>query len=302
MDFAARIRAGWAGSAVAIAAACAGAPPEPPAPAAAPRAATVAARPGESACQAAGRLGVSVAALRAANALREPDDRPLGARPLAVPPRAPLEHRIRSGETLARVAAWYGHSVGDLAQANGLADPDRIVAGADLRIPPGARTGCPPPPMVARAPSPPPVSAGPRRTPAAPRQPAAAGPAAQPAPSAPSPELLARADDQLERASLRYDAADFTAVVAHARSAQDLLAAQPDHPAVVERRARAAWLAGLGHAGLDDRENAAHALREAIALRPELRDDPRLSPRILSLLENGPAEDGGGAVAADSVP
>src|SRR5687767_13410867 len=83
-----------------------------------------------------------------------------------------------------------------------------------------------------RAPSPPPAAARPpgvKAARAAPRTPA----------PGPPPELLARADDQLERASARYDAADFQATVRLARSAQDLLAAQGGHPAIVERRARA---------------------------------------------------------------
>jgi hypothetical protein len=263
-----------------FAAACAGSRPGAPAPASVPPTATVAARPGETGCQAAGRLGVSLEALRAANALGGPAQQTLGARRLAVP-AAPLEHRVLPGQTLSRVAAWYGHSTGELARANGIADPDRIAAGERLRIPAGARTGCPPPAVVARAKHPPAVSAPPPRKGAAVRTRA-------PAVHEPAPELLGRADDRLESATHRYDAADFRAALALARSAGDLLATQPDHPAVVERRARAAWLTGLAHAGLDEREDAALALREAIALRPALRTDPRLSPRIASLLESEP--------------
>jgi len=298
MGFAGTARTGWVSAAVALAAACAGAPPEAPAPAAS-FAASTAARPGETTCQAAGRLGVSVEALRAANQIREPSDRPLGERRLRVPSASALDHHILPGQTLSRVAAWYGHSVRDLERANAIDDPDLIVAGGRLRIPPGAQTGCPPPPVVVRAPNAPAVSAGPRGPAAArpPQRVAARSETHRSAPD-PPPDLLARADAQLERASLRYDRADFHAVVALARDAQDLLAAPAAHPAIVERRARAAWLAGLAHAGLDDRENAVLELREAVALRPALRDDPRLSPRIMALLEGGPSEETGGAVAA----
>jgi LysM repeat protein len=265
-------------SGVLLAAACASpraAPPEAPRSSAQP--AGVAARPGETLCQAAGRLGVSLDALRAANALAGAPEQPIGSRRLAVP-AAPLEHHVLPGETLARVSSWYGHSVDSLARANGLDDPNRIAAGARLRIPAGARTACPPPSVVARAPSPPAVSAPPPRKRAARERPV----------PAPPPELLARADDRLDTATQRYDAADFHAALALARSAGDLLATQPTHPSVVERRARAAWLTGLAHAGLDEREDAALALREAVALQPALRTDPRLSPRIASMLDEAP--------------
>jgi LysM repeat protein len=290
MGLAVTARAPWIALAVALAAGCAKAPlaPSASAPAAAPRAVAVAARPGETTCAAAGRLGISVEALRAANELSESTDHPLGERRLWVPAGYPLEHRILPGQTLARVAAWYGHSLRTLQRANAIEEPDHIEAGGRLRIPPGARTGCPPPPVRVRAPSPPAVSA---------RPPAASRPATRRAAPSPSPELLARADDQLEHASARYDAADFQAVVSLARSAQDVLAAQGEHPAIVERRARAAWLAGLAHAGLDDRENATLELREALALQPALRDDPRLSPRIRPLLE-APAVKASSPVAA----
>jgi LysM repeat protein len=268
----------WPASALAaamLAAACASAPKaRPPAPAP-PLGASVKVRPGESACAAAGRLGVSVEALRAANALRGAPEQPLGEQSLRIP-AAPLEHRIEPGQTLGRVADWYGQPTEALADANHLADPDRIVAGERLRIPAGARTGCPPPAAVARARAPAAVSAAPPAK-TAPRSP-------PPAAAAPPPELLARADDRLDSASRRYDGADFREAIALARSAAELLAAQPAHPAVVDRRARAAWLRGLAYAGLDEREDAARALREALSLRPGLRDDPRLSPRIAPLL------------------
>jgi LysM repeat protein len=251
--------------------------------------------PGENACQAAGRLGVSVDALLTANHLRQQPEQQLPRGSVAVPPQAPLQHHIRPGQTLGGVAAWYGLSTNELAQANGIAEPDRILAGERLRIPAGARTGCPPPPVVARAAVKRPVALP--STPPAPRAVAAvsAGPPAprsapRVAPGLPA-EQLARVDDLLARASSRYDAADFRAVVALTRNASELLAARSDHPASVDRRARAKWLEGLALAGLDERASAVHSLREALALRPALRDDPSASPRILALLDAEDAED-----------
>jgi LysM repeat protein len=244
---------------------------------------------GENACEAAGRLGVSVDALLTANQLRQQPERPLPRGSVAVPPKAPLQYQIGAGQTLGGVAAWYGLSADELARANGIADPDRIRAGEWLRIPAGARTGCPPPPVVARA-----AVDRPRalpRTRPAPRAVAAVGagpPASRSAPAvAPGlpAEQLAHVDDLLARASGRYEAADFHAVVALTRDASELLALQPDHPASVERRARAKWLEGLALAGLDERASAVRCLREALALRPALRNDPSVSPRILALLD-----------------
>lgn len=44
-------------------------------------------------------------------------------------------HRVRPGESLASIARLYGVSMADLAQANGLSNPNRIVVGQVLVIP-----------------------------------------------------------------------------------------------------------------------------------------------------------------------
>lgn len=46
-------------------------------------------------------------------------------------------HVVAPGETLSGIAARYGVGVAALASANGLADPDRIIAGATLTVPGG---------------------------------------------------------------------------------------------------------------------------------------------------------------------
>jgi LysM repeat protein len=53
-------------------------------------------------------------------------------------------HTIQKGETLGGIARQYGVSESALARANGLADPNRIVAGAALSIP-GAAPAAPTP-------------------------------------------------------------------------------------------------------------------------------------------------------------
>lgn len=55
-------------------------------------------------------------------------------------------HTIKKGETLGVIARQYGVTLSALAKANGLADPNRIVAGSTLSIPgPGAPTPSTPP-------------------------------------------------------------------------------------------------------------------------------------------------------------
>ena len=56
-------------------------------------------------------------------------------------------HTVRRGETLASIADRYGTTIRALARANGIGNPDLIVAGAKLSVPAaaggGTRTGVP---------------------------------------------------------------------------------------------------------------------------------------------------------------
>jgi LysM repeat protein len=47
------------------------------------------------------------------------------------------DHTVRRGETLGAIASRYGTTTAAIAKANGIANPDRIVAGARLTIPGG---------------------------------------------------------------------------------------------------------------------------------------------------------------------
>jgi LysM repeat protein len=68
-------------------------------------------------------------------------------------------HTVESGDTLGAIARRNGVSVAELAQANGIEDPDFIVTGTKLVIPdPGAPVAAPAPPA---APTPPPAPAPP---------------------------------------------------------------------------------------------------------------------------------------------
>ena len=99
-------------------------------------------QPGDTLSAIADRHGVSPAHLAAHNGLADPDriaagavlDLPAGAGASA---SAGLAYRVRPGDTLEGIAAAFGTSVPALLAANpAIADPDRILAGATLAIPP----------------------------------------------------------------------------------------------------------------------------------------------------------------------
>jgi len=110
-------------------------------------------RSGDTLSAIAVRLGVSTGALVRANRLTDPNRIVVGRR-LVLPGSAPAaaaatpaavtaspsssgSYRVRPGDTLSGIAARLGVSEGSLAGANGLADPNRIVLGALLRVPGG---------------------------------------------------------------------------------------------------------------------------------------------------------------------
>jgi membrane-bound lytic murein transglycosylase D len=53
------------------------------------------------------------------------------------------EHRVRSGDTLWRIASRYGVTIGDLRAANGISNPRRLRVGQVLRIPIGGGSAAP---------------------------------------------------------------------------------------------------------------------------------------------------------------
>jgi len=102
------------------------------------------------------RHGVSVKALAAANGITDPDRVYAGAR-LQIPgggpagagggfvPPGPTSHRVNAGETLTTIAARHRVSVWVLTAANGISNPNLIVAGSTLTVP---RWVCPVPRRV----------------------------------------------------------------------------------------------------------------------------------------------------------
>ena len=105
------------------------------------RAATVTVAPGDTLGTIAARSGTSVAALARANGIADPNAIRAGQR-LAVPGGGGSAtggggstYRVRPGDTLGGIAARHGVSVGALASANHIADPNLVPAGRRLVIP-----------------------------------------------------------------------------------------------------------------------------------------------------------------------
>ena len=112
---------------------------------------------GDTLSEIAARSGTSVSALAEANSLGNPNLIYVGQR-LTIPGRGQdaggaqsgeasvRTHVVAAGESLGAIAAHFGLTVEQLAQANGIIDPSRIMAGSLLRIaaeappPPGSPT------------------------------------------------------------------------------------------------------------------------------------------------------------------
>jgi LysM repeat protein len=75
-------------------------------------------------------------------------------------------HRIQSGETLSQIARQFHTTVDALAKANGISDPNKIAAGADLQIP-GSTDGFDPPAPTSFGPKPKPPQPSPQEPKAA---------------------------------------------------------------------------------------------------------------------------------------
>jgi LysM repeat protein len=104
-------------------------------------------RRGETLSGIAGRYGVTVQQVVAANHLSNPN-LIIGGTRLRIPGHSATgssssstgstTHKVRSGENLSQIAAHYGVSVSALARANHLSDPNLIVTGQHLHIPSGS--------------------------------------------------------------------------------------------------------------------------------------------------------------------
>ena len=105
------------------------------------------------------------------------------------PPSSADTHRVVRGDTLYSIAFRYGLDPGQLAQMNGLDNPNRILVGQHLRLKPRQASAT----TTASAPSPSPPRDHPHATASSPsREPSAAVSTDTPA-SAPSPAVVATA-------------------------------------------------------------------------------------------------------------
>jgi LysM repeat protein len=106
---------------------------------------------GENVSTIARRYGVSTSQLVEWNGLRDANTVWAGVR-IAVSGPAAVNvasssgggsHRVAPGENLSSIAGRYGVSVGNLASANGISDPNRVRAGTNLTVPSGGAWRCP---------------------------------------------------------------------------------------------------------------------------------------------------------------
>jgi LysM repeat protein len=229
-------------------------------------------------------------------------------------------YEVQPGDTLSKIAARYRVSATVLASWNGISDPNLIRAHTQLRVP---KSGSLPPPV------PPPVGAPPPTPPAevfappspnefpgvsfSPETPAAAGSSESrgttattnevPAPhrvalARPpkpgfsfSPELLARARGELERAEERYAAGDFEGALARANTAAQLVAPLPDDLAARQVFARASVVAGMAQAASHRDEEAVAHFRQALARDPDVTlESDASSPKLERLFEEARRE------------
>lgn len=104
--------------------------------------------PGESLAAIASRYGLSIQDLAVANGITDPNRVLAGAllRIAADPPPTPGvagpsgggTYVVQPGDSLSAIAARVGTSIADLAAANDIADPNRIVVGHELTVPGGS--------------------------------------------------------------------------------------------------------------------------------------------------------------------
>lgn len=225
-------------------------------------------------------------------------------------------YTVRPGDTLSAIARAHGATVAELAAWNGIADPDRIRAGAVLRVSAEARASeSPPAPhapeevtVVAPSAQPAPEkvavvapSAEPVKeevavvAPSAKSAPEAViAPSAQPAPEevavvAPSSPMsdrdrFAHARADLVDAELRFQAARYEDSLEAAERARALLAERRDAEARAVR-ARAALLSGMARGALDDEDGALARFREALTDDPAIALPAPAPPKLARLFD-----------------
>jgi len=156
------------------------------------------------------------------------------------------DYVVGPGESLFRIALCSGVSLDYLALINEIPDPDRLAAGARLRLPEGHDCA---------------------------RETLAAGAA------------RARASHLLTAATARLDAADFEGALSLSESCVQNLAPYELDAQAKALRARCHVVAGSAATGLDHPERAIEEFRRALVLDPKLElDSDTTSPRILELV------------------
>ena len=98
-------------------------------------------RPGDTLYGIARRFGVTIAELINVNQFVNPAELVIGqAILIPVSPREPLRYTVAPGDTLFQIAQTFNTTVAAIAQANQIADPNRIMVGTVLTIPGWSQT------------------------------------------------------------------------------------------------------------------------------------------------------------------
>jgi LysM repeat protein len=156
-------------------------------------------KPGQTLGVIAKQHGTTVGALAKANNIKDPN-KILAGQSLKIPDRfdapKPSTVKVKPGQTLSAIAKQHGTTVGALAKANNIKDPNKLLAGQSLKIPGGTSTPRPPSGD----------SFQPRPPSSKPRQPSTPAPAPAPAPEPSRPSAPGAIDVQkLGKLSAKYE-------------------------------------------------------------------------------------------------
>jgi putative chitinase len=131
--------------------------PSTPAPAPAPTGGSYTVRPGDTLSGIAARHGSTVDAIARANGISNPDFIQVGQHLTipgasgSTPAPAAQRYTVQPGDTLSGIAARHGSTVGAIAQANGISNPDFIQVGQQLTIPGASGPSAPAPAPASRS-------------------------------------------------------------------------------------------------------------------------------------------------------
>ena len=184
-------------------------------------------------------------------------------------------YSVQRGDTLAEIARRHEVDVAELAERNGLADPDRIELGQTLAIPVEGE----PDPVPESRETPQQLFAAVQSLIESLRRSPEAESSVDAVEYAALQELLAMAEEELRAA--RFDEAEHSA-----KAAERVLGVQSDNSASGAYRARLEVVRATVQSAFGDLDEAQRSLERALEANPDLELDPLSTPRkLVSLLD-----------------